>query len=158
MKRIICAVAALALFSAGLCAGEIWQTDFKKASEEAKAAKKFMVLDFSGSDWCGWCKKLDAEVFSTKEFKEYAEKNLVCVLLDFPRSKEQSDELKKQNKELAGKYKIRGYPTVLVLSPDGELVETTGYQDGGGAKYVEYLKGVIEKFQKKAGEAESKGK
>lgn len=134
-------------------AGE-WETDFAKASETAKKEGKHMLLDFSGSDWCGWCMKLDKEVFKKSEFKEYAKQNLVLVLLDFPQSKPQSKKLKEQNKDLAKKYEIKGYPSVIILSPDGELVGKTGYQPGGPEKYVESLKAMIGKG-KGGGEAAS---
>jgi thioredoxin-related protein len=125
-------------------AGDVWVTDFGKASETAKASNRYMLLDFSGSDWCGWCIKLDKEVFSQKAFEKYAKDNLVCVLLDFPRQKALKKELKDQNTELQQKYQIRGFPTVIVLSPDGEKVAQTGYQAGGADRYVEHLKGFID--------------
>jgi len=126
-----------------------WETDFEKASARAKEAGKYMLLDFSGSDWCGWCIKLDKEVFSKNAFQKFAKANLVCVMLDFPRAKPQSNKLKKQNKALAEKYGIRGFPTVLILSPDGDPVERTGYQRGGPEKYVEHLTEIIDKHKAK---------
>src|SRR5215831_20408346 len=90
-----------------------WQTDLPKALEQAKAENKIALLDFTGSDWCGWCIKFDQEVFATHDFKEYADKNLVLVQLDFPNRKSQSAELKKANAELKEKYKIDGYPTLV---------------------------------------------
>jgi thioredoxin-related protein len=112
-----------------------WETDFKKASSAAKASGKYMLLDFSGSDWCGWCIRLEKEVFSQDAFKDFAEKNLVCVLVDFPRAKEQTEELKRQNLDLERKYDIKGYPTIIVLSPDGKPVAKTGYLQGGPWEY-----------------------
>ncbi|MBL6829208.1 MAG: thioredoxin family protein, partial [Puniceicoccaceae bacterium] len=109
-------------------AGDDWMTDFAAAKIKAAAEQKPLLLDFTGSDWCGWCIKLDKEVFSQKVFKEFAADNLVLVELDFPRGKEQSEDLKAQNKALSEKYGIRGFPTILVLSPEGELIEKTGYQ------------------------------
>lgn len=126
-----------------------WEMDFKKASASAKTSDRYMLLDFSGSDWCGWCMKLEKEVFKKTEFKNFAKQNLVCVLLDFPREKKQSKTLKEQNAELAKKYKIQGYPTVIILSPEGELVGTTGYLEGGPKKYVEHLKEMIDKHKEK---------
>jgi thioredoxin-related protein len=124
-------------------AGEGWMTDFEAAKVKAKAENKPMLLDFTGSDWCGWCIKLDKEVFGEAAFKEYAAAELVLVELDFPRSKEQSAELQAQNKKLAKQYGVRGYPTILVLSPDGKLIEQTGYQRGGAEAYVEHIKGIL---------------
>ena len=65
------------------------------------------------------------------------------VELDFPRGEEQSEDLKAQNKALAEKYGIRGFPTILVLSPEGELIEKTGYQRGGPEAYVEHIKEIL---------------
>jgi thioredoxin-related protein len=126
-----------------------WETDFKKASSVAKASGKYMLLDFSGSDWCGWCIRLEKEVFSQDAFKDFAKENLVCVLVDFPRAKEQSKELKQQNMDLARKYDIKGYPTVIILSPDGEPVAKTGYLQGGPWEYARHLKKIIEDFREK---------
>jgi len=121
-----------------------WETDFARASARAKESGKYMLLDFSGSDWCGWCVRLEKEVFSQEQFRRYAADNLVCVLLDFPRRKAQSPEVKKQNQKLSETYGIKGFPTVLVLSPDGELVGKTGYRPGGAEAYVQHLKAMID--------------
>lgn len=126
-----------------------WETDFNFALDRAKKDTKYVLLNFSGSDWCGWCKKLDAEVFKKYEFKQYVKNNFVCVLLDFPFTKPQGEKLKQQNKELAIKYGIRGYPTILILSPTGELIAKTGYLAGGVKIYVEHLKRIIGAYEKK---------
>ena len=126
-----------------------WETDFEEASATAKASNKYMLLDFSGSDWCGWCVKLDNEVFSKKAFKDYAKENLVCVLVDFPRRKQLKKALKEQNAKLQQKYGVRGFPTVIVLSPTGDLVGKTGYKAGGPDAYVSHLKGMIDPHREK---------
>lgn len=125
-----------------------WETDFMKASTNASRSGLFMLLDFSGSDWCSWCIKLDEEVFSKADFKKYAKENLVCVLVDFPRQKKQGMKLAEQNTELAQKYGVQGFPTIIILSPEGNLVGRTGYQKGGAEKYVEYLKKMISEYKK----------
>lgn len=140
----LCCVAFLGL-AASASAGDGWMTDFEAAQAKAKAENKPMLLDFTGSDWCGWCIKLDKEVFGKAAFKDYAAAELVLVELDFPRGKEQSAELKAQNEKLAQQYGIRGFPTILVLSPEGELIEKTGYQRGGAEAYVEHIKGILAK-------------
>ena len=126
-----------------------WEIDYAKAAATASKAGQYMLLDFSGSDWCGWCMKLDKEVFSKTDFKNYAKENLVRVLVDFPHGKPQSKKVKEQNAELAKKYDIEGYPTVIVLSPSGALVGRTGYQEGGAKQYVEHLQAMIDKYEKK---------
>ncbi|MFP4068936.1 MAG: thioredoxin family protein [Opitutales bacterium] len=120
-----------------------WMTDYDAAVARAQSEDKVLLLDFTGSDWCGWCIKLDKEVFSRAEFAEYAKENLVLVKLDFPRGKPQSAEVKEQNERLAGKYGIRGFPTILLLSEDEELIGRTGYRPGGASKYVAHLKDLI---------------
>lgn len=126
-----------------------WETDFVKASSDARASGKYMLLDFSGSDWCGWCIRLEKEVFSQDAFKDYAKENLVCILVDFPRAKEQSKELKQQNLDLAQKYDIKGYPTIIIISPDGKPVGKTGYLQGGPWEYARHLKKIIEDYKEK---------
>jgi protein disulfide-isomerase len=130
---------------AAASADGIWVTDFDAALKQAAEQNKYVLVDFSGSDWCGWCIKLDKEVFSQSEFIDYAEENLICVLLDFPRTKPQSDEQKAANRALAERYGIEGFPTVLILNPEGKVVERTGYQPGGPGPYVEMIKGAIGK-------------
>jgi len=143
MKKWLIILAAVAV-GVGAFASEGWETDFEKASARAKAEGKHMLVDFSGSDWCGWCVKLDKEVFSKKAFREYAKENLVLVLADFPRDdSKQSAELKKQNKGLAEKFGVRGFPTVYILDSDGKPVAKTGYQAGGPEAYVEHVKKLI---------------
>lgn len=116
-----------------------WLTDYKKAQEEAKAGKKLLLVDFTGSDWCGWCKILNKEVFSQPQFQEYASKNLVLLEIDFPKAKEQSVSLRKQNQELAGQYQIQGFPTVIVLNGDGKQVGELGYMPGGPEAFIAEL-------------------
>ena len=136
-------VAFLGLAASASAAGDGWMTDFEAAKVKAKAENKPMLLDFTGSDWCGWCINLDKEVFSEAAFKDYAAAELVLVELDFARTKEQSAELKAQNEALAKQYGVRGFPTILVLSPDGTLIDKTGYQRGGPEAYVEHIKGIL---------------
>ena len=107
-----------------------WLTDLPKAQAQAKAENKLVFLDFTGSDWCVWCKKLHAEVFSTPEFQDYARKNLVLVTVDFPHETKLSAEQTKANKALGEKYGIKGYPTLIVLNGDGKKVGELSYADG----------------------------
>jgi thioredoxin-related protein len=129
---------------AGVYGSEGWETDFEKASAKAKTEGKHILLDFSGSDWCGWCIKLDDEVFSKEVFKAYAKDNLVLVLADFPNDKsKQSTAVKKQNEELAKTYGVQGFPTVYILDSSAKPVAKTGYQAGGPEAYVEHVKKLI---------------
>ena len=120
-----------------------WLSDFEAAKKTAAEKKLPILADFSGSDWCGWCIKLDSEVFSKKEFKEFARDNLVLFVADFPRKVKQDDKIKKQNNELLSKYSVEGFPTVLLMDAGGNVIARTGYQKGGAAAYVEHLKKLI---------------
>ena len=122
-----------------------WLTDFAKAQAQAKKEGKMALLEFTGSDWCAPCKALHKQVFSRKEFLEFAKDRLVLVEVDFPIRKKLSEEQKKANKALEEKYKIQGFPTVIVLDKDGKLVfEQVGYR-GDAKGYLEKLKQGLSK-------------
>ena len=109
-----------------------WLTSVPDAQTRAKKESKLVLLDFTGSDWCSWCKKLDAEVFSQPQFADYAKKNLVLVEVDFPAQKKLDAALAKANDALKVKYKIAGFPTLIALKPDGAVVwNQVGYLEGG---------------------------
>ncbi len=117
-----------------------WTTDYKKAQEEAKTSHKLLLLDFTGSDWCGFCFQLDKAILSQPQFKDYANKNLVLVEIDFPRRKAQSVETRKQNAELAARYEVVGFPTLVVLSGEGKTVwRYDGLYTGGIAAFLAEL-------------------
>jgi protein disulfide-isomerase len=120
-----------------------WQDNLEKALQQAKKENKAVLVNFTGSDWCIWCKRLTEEVFSKKEFETYAKKNLILVMLDFPKNIEQSTETKMYNNALAQKYGVRGFPTILLFNTAGKLVLTTGYQPGGPENYVNHLKSYL---------------
>ncbi|MGO8674458.1 MAG: thioredoxin family protein [Limisphaerales bacterium] len=136
MKMIAVALMACwALAQAGATELE-WMTDLTKAQTKAKEDNRLVLMDFTGSDWCPWCIKLRKEVFSTPQFTNYAQTNLVAVEVDFPRQKQQSAELKKANKTLQAKYEIRGYPTVIVLNSQGKKIGELGYEEGGPVPFI----------------------
>ncbi len=118
----------------------VWHDDFTKAHELAKQEKKLLLLNFTGSDWCGWCKKMKADVLLKKEFLEYAAKNVVLVDVDFPEYKEQTASVKKTNQTLKQKYGASGYPTFVLIDAGGtELGRHIGYSQGGPAKFIAML-------------------
>jgi thiol:disulfide interchange protein len=117
-----------------------WTTNYPAALAQAKATNTNVFLFFTGSDWCGWCVRLDREVLSTPEFKSYANKNLILVKLDFPRGEPQSASVKAQNEQLAHKYQVSGFPTVIILDSKGKQIGRTGYQKGGPEAFIETLK------------------
>ena len=118
MRKIII-FSILALFIFDTLGKENWITDFKHAQKIAAEEEKYILIDFSGSDWCGWCIKLDQEVFQTKIWKEYSDKYLVQVLIDFPSDKSgQSDFEKKQNQSLKSNLIINHKMPLLILYPN----------------------------------------
>jgi protein disulfide-isomerase len=145
MKKLAVGVVAVWMLCQASAAELQWMTDLPKAQAKAKAENKLVMLDFTGSDWCGWCIKLQKEVFSQPEFAEYAQKNLVPVEVDFPRKKKLSAEQQKANQALQEKYKVEGYPTIIVLNSEGSKVGELGYQPGGPKAFIAEL----EKLKKK---------
>ncbi len=123
-----------------MAGGEGWVTDFEAAKKQAVEENKDLLVDFTGSDWCGWCIRLRNEVFVHDAFKDGVKDHFVLVELDYPRDKSNmSEELLAQNKQLAGKYAIRGYPTVLLMDHKGVPYGRTGYKKGGAEEYVKHL-------------------
>ncbi|MDB6172720.1 MAG: thioredoxin [Chthoniobacteraceae bacterium] len=137
--RFALVAAVSALTSSALLAAGGWDDDYSKALTQAKAEKKMVLLDFTGSDWCGWCMKLGKEVFSKKEFKDYAKGNLVLVEVDFPQGKRQSKKLKDQNEKLKGEFAIHGYPTIIMLDSEGKKIGQLGYMEGGAEPFIAAL-------------------
>lgn len=127
-------VAGLAWAAPG--AGLPWLTDLPQALAKAKAENKKVLVDFTGSDWCPWCIKLQKEIFQQDAFVEFAKKNLVLVEIDFPRAKAQSAELKKANQALSKQYGIEGFPTVLVFDSQGKQMGKLGYLAGGAKAFL----------------------
>ena len=139
--RLFLVAAAVSLVFASLTRAESdWLHDWNKAQEEAKANHKLLFLNFTGSDWCGWCIKLDKDIFSQPKFKDYAHDNLVLVELDFPRRKSLPVEEKKQNVQLAQQYEVLGFPTIVVLNSNGQKVwQFDGYFPGGPEAFIAQL-------------------
>ena len=92
-----------------------WFTDLSKAREASDAARKPIFGFFTGSDWCGWCHKLQADVFAKEAFITWAKKNVILLELDFPRRKQLPTELAQQNQALQQAFQVRGYPTIWLF-------------------------------------------
>ena len=150
MKKIIIAL-VLILGTLSVHAQELkWETNIDKAMEVSSKTKKPMLLFFTGSDWCGWCIRLQNEVLKTPEFTKWANENVVLVELDFPRRTPQSEEIKQQNQGLQQAFQIRGYPTIWLVNGskiDGkvnfEQLGSTGYVAGGPAVWIETASQIL---------------
>lgn len=124
---------------------EFWQKDYDAALKQAANENKYVLVNISGLEWCHWCKILESEVFSQPEFSGYARENLICVLLDFNRSGQASDPtFAAQHELLLERYQVPGFPTVLILNPQGQVIHRTGYQRGGPQAYIEMIRSVID--------------
>lgn len=132
------------LTTSSLVSAADWPTDYDKALQTAKAENKRVLIDFTGSDWCGPCIQLKKSAFSRPEFISYAEKNLVLVEIDYPQRKKQSDSLVKQNERLAKQYGIeeKGFPTLVLLDSAGKIVrERSGYDGENAADIIAWIEG-----------------
>lgn len=146
MGKIYSALLLSALVISLRAGGPNWETDFEAAKQQAKKDNKPIVVDFTGSDWCGFCIKLKKGVWDKPEFQEYAAKNLVLVELDFPQGKKLPASLKKQNDKLSKDFDVEGFPTILVLSPEGkELGRMAGYGGDSPAAYIKKIEKLIAK-------------
>ena len=128
----------------------VWQTDINKAITISNKEKKPMLLFFTGSDWCGWCIRLQKEVLKTPEFATWAKKNVVLVELDFPRRTPQSDAIKNQNAGIQQAFGVQGYPTVWFVTakmkegkPSFTGIGSTGYLAGGPTAWLAAADGIL---------------
>jgi thioredoxin-related protein len=138
MKHLL-ACLLLAVAAPAFAAEAEWLTDVHAALDKAAAEHKYVMLDFTGSDWCGWCKKLKAEVFDQPEFIDYANQSLVLVEVDFPHAKQLSGAQQEANNALARKFDIRGYPTIIVIDTMSQKVGQAGYMAGGPKAFIAHL-------------------
>ena len=144
MKQHALALLLTLSTSVPLFAAEGWLTDFAAAKEQAEAGNKALLIDFTGSDWCGWCIRLREEVFDHAPFKEGVAEDFILVELDYPRdTSKMSEATIAQNEKLKNEYGIRGYPTIYVTDAQGRPFARTGYREGGPEPYVAHLKTLL---------------
>lgn len=131
-------------------AGSSWYTDVKEALVVSAKENKPMLLFFTGSDWCGWCIKLQNEVLKTPEFKKWAAENVVLVELDFPRRNLQAPEMQNQNAQIMQAFGVQGFPTIHIakaVQKEGQVnfqgLGSTGYVPGGPTAFLEVADGII---------------
>lgn len=134
--------------------GPVWHTNVMEAVDKSVAENKPLLFFFTGSDWCGWCKKLQAEVFFKPEFAEWAKKSVVLVELDFPRRTPIAPEIQQQNAELQQMFQVRGYPTIWMVNPSKQdnnvnfaKLGSTGYVAGGPAAWIGSVEQILKQAQ-----------
>lgn len=132
---------------------EGWLVNIEEAYELSNKTNRPILANFTGSDWCGWCKKLKSEVFSQPGFKEWAAKNVILLELDFPRNIKLPDTQARQNQELMRAFQVSGYPTIWIFDlkrPEGtnqfqiQAYGKTGYVQGGVPAFIENANNMIE--------------
>ena len=143
--RLLTAASLAFAFATPLFAKGGWEEDFEKGLAAAKKSGKPALVDFTGSDWCIWCKRLDAEIFSKTEFKDYVKDKYQLVEVDFPQTKPLPKKKAEAHDALAQKYKVEGFPTVLVLDGDGKVLGRLGYVEGGPKAFIAELEKVLKK-------------
>lgn len=117
--------------------------DYDSAKKEASARGKYIALFFTGSDWCSWCFRMQKEILSTKEFSTYANEHFCMVEVDFPRKNPLPQYQQEANEQLLHQYKVKGFPTLVILNAKEEVVLKEGFRYGGGEEYVSYLRGLL---------------
>ena len=127
-----------------------WYTDVSLASQAAAAENKPMLLFFTGSDWCGWCHRLQREVFNTPAFTTWASSDVILVELDFPRNKVLPQNIMEQNQMLQQQFGVQGYPTVWFVNVTKEAdklnlapLSSSGYLQGGPEVWITNAKAII---------------
>lgn len=119
-KQTLCAAWALAALVPAWAAE--WMTDLEAAKAKAAAENKAVLVDFTGSDWCGWCIRLRQQVLDTPAFEQYAKDKFVLMEVDLPQNPKFDPALRARNEQIAQQYAVSGFPTVMVLTPEGEVV------------------------------------
>jgi thioredoxin-related protein len=152
MKKILIAFLLIAGSVTVQAQDLVWHTDVKEAMKVSKKEKKPIMLFFTGSDWCGWCIRLQKEVFKTPEFTKWAKDNVVLVELDFPRRTAQTPETRAQNAQLQQTFQVMGYPTVWFVNAtekdkqvNFDKLGTTGYVAGGPTAWLDVANKFIVK-------------
>jgi thioredoxin-related protein len=120
-----------------------WLTDFAQAQAQARKQNKFLLMNFTGSDWCPPCIKLHREVFAQPEFADYAKQHLVLLEIDFPRRKEINAQQLAANQNLSNRFGVYWFPTIILLNHSGKVLGELGYVPGGPKPFL----GRLEKLR-----------
>ncbi len=134
--RYLIVLAATFFATAAPASAAPWLESYDNAIATARRTGKTVLANFTGSDWCGWCIRLDKEVFSTPRFQQWADQNVVLLKLDYPRRRAQSPALKHRNEQLARKFRVGGFPTILFIDANGAVVGRSGYRKGGPGPWI----------------------
>ncbi len=140
LTKLIHITFATLLFGVVTASGD-WKTNYEKAITMASKEEKYILINFTGSDWCRPCIKMKKDIFDKETFKSYTRDKLVLINLDFPRKKKIDKSISEQNNQLLKKYAVLMFPTIILLDPDGkEINRHVGYKTGGVENYLRYIK------------------
>ena len=136
-------------------APEGWTADYSSALEQARQQNKLVLANFTGSDWCTYCKDLKAEVFETKTFKDWAKENVILLELDFPHNIRLPHVIEDQNEVIGKRYAkiVEGFPTILLLKPDGHPYGKFGYEPGGPDVWTASIEVALNQYRNSAPKA-----
>lgn len=123
-----------------------WLTNYDDAVKESTATSKYILMLFTGSDWCPWCQKLDKEVMSSPEFAEAVGSKFVFLKVDFPAHTKLSSTQLKHNTDLKEKFGVKGFPTLIILDEKQQKIATVGYRQGGAKAYAEFLESTVTEY------------
>ena len=126
-----------------------WTTSYEEAIAKSKETDRPILMNFTGSDWCSFCLKLKKEVFGTKTFNQWASESVVLLEVDFPQNNPQTDSLRRQNSQLQAKYRVPGFPTVLFIDSEGEVLGRSGYIRGGVDQWIVRAQQIVSQAPKR---------
>lgn len=129
--------------AAGAAAPDWIIDDMDRALAAARSSRRYLLVNFTGSNWCGWCIRLEREVFSHQHFRQEAGRDLVLVALDFPRPTTQSEEVVRRNAEWQRRLEVRGFPAVFLTDAEGRPFARTGYREGGVTRYLAHVRELV---------------
>jgi len=142
VRSLVCLLALMLPVLAASAADAPWLTDYNLAVQTAKTQKRPVLMDFTGSDWCPYCIQMDKEVLTQPEFLDYASKNLVLLVVDFPQARQLPQKVQDQNNMLQQRYAVEGMPTFLLIDPSGKVLrQYMGYLPGGPSAFIAMLQG-----------------
>jgi protein disulfide-isomerase len=154
---ILAAIAIVALLASSSKADEgdrvvHWTTSYQEAVAHAGEQNTPIMLFFSGSDWCPWCRKLTTEVFENEQFAAWCDSRVITVLVDFPRKSQLPPQLANQNNRLLNRYRphLDGFPTALFIRPDGTVIGKLGYEPQGLLVWINKAQRIVGKLDKTA--------
>ena len=127
----------------GHSAAPAWSNDLVKAQAQARTEGKAVLINFTGSDWCGWCMKLRKDVFLKPDFAAYAQTNLVLVEIDFPKRKTLPPEVQKANQRLEQQFQVQGFPTLVLLDRNGTRLSNVNYANGGTRTFLAEVEKIL---------------